>query len=73
MIVRLSSASGSIWDGGAVVPAVRAAIRNVATWPATTSADVSAIAGDDFYNALLRIWIGDKPVDADLKKGMLGA
>jgi hypothetical protein len=33
----------------------------------------SAIAGEDFYNALLRIWIGDKPVDADLKKGMLGA
>jgi hypothetical protein len=32
-----------------------------------------AIAGEDFYNALLRIWIGDKPVDADLKKGMLGA
>jgi hypothetical protein len=33
----------------------------------------SAIAGEDFYNALLRIWLGDKPVDADLKKGMLGA
>jgi len=32
----------------------------------------SAIAGDDFYTALLRIWLGDKPVDGDLKKGMLG-
>ena len=31
-----------------------------------------AIAGDDFYRALLRIWLGDKPVDGDLKKGMLG-
>ena len=30
------------------------------------------IAGDDFYRALLRIWLGDKPVDDDLKKGMLG-
>jgi len=30
------------------------------------------IAGDDFYRALLRIWLGDKPVDGDLKKGMLG-
>jgi Chalcone isomerase-like len=30
------------------------------------------IAGDDFYAALLRIWIGDKPVDRDLKSGMLG-
>src|SRR6185503_13581632 len=27
-----SSASGSSWDSGAVVPAVRAAIRNVAAW-----------------------------------------
>ena len=32
-----------------------------------------AIAGEDFYAALLRIWLGDKPVDADLKKGMLGS
>ena len=30
------------------------------------------IAGDDFYRALLRIWLGDKPVDGDLKRGMLG-
>lgn len=30
------------------------------------------IAGDDFYRALLRIWLGDKPVDSDLKQGMLG-
>lgn len=31
-----------------------------------------AIPGDDFYRALLRIWLGDEPVDSDLKKGMLG-
>ena len=31
------------------------------------------IAGDELYAALLRIWIGDKPVDRDLKSGMLGA
>lgn len=30
------------------------------------------IPGEDFYVALLRIWLGDKPVDADLKKAMLG-
>lgn len=33
----------------------------------------SAIAGEDFYGALLRIWLGDKPVDGDLKKGLVGA
>ena len=30
------------------------------------------ISGDDFYRALLRIRLGDKPVDGDLKRGMLG-
>ena len=32
----------------------------------------SAIPGEDFYTALLRIWLGDKPVDGSLKKGLLG-
>jgi hypothetical protein len=30
------------------------------------------IPGEDFYAALLKIWLGEKPVDADLKKAMLG-
>jgi hypothetical protein len=29
------------------------------------------IAGDDFYQALMRIWLGDKPVDRDLKRALL--
>ncbi len=33
----------------------------------------NVIAGEDFYTALLRIWLGDKPADEDLKKGLLGA
>ena len=33
----------------------------------------SAIAGEEFFTAVLRIWLGDKPADADLKKGMVGA
>jgi Chalcone isomerase-like len=32
-----------------------------------------AMPGEDFYAAVLRIWLGDKPADADLKKGLLGA
>ena len=31
------------------------------------------IPGEDFYRALLRIWLGDKPVQDDLKKSLLGA
>jgi hypothetical protein len=30
------------------------------------------IPGDDFNHALLKVWLGDKPVDGGLKKGMLG-
>ena len=30
------------------------------------------IAGDDFFRALLRIWVGEKPVQDDLKKALLG-
>jgi hypothetical protein len=33
----------------------------------------SAIAGEEFFTAVLRIWLGDKPVDSGLKKGMVGA
>jgi hypothetical protein len=31
------------------------------------------IDGADFYQALLDVWLGDEPADADLKEAMLGA
>jgi len=30
------------------------------------------IEGEDFYRGLLRIWLGEKPVQEDLKKALLG-
>ncbi|MGH8705259.1 MAG: chalcone isomerase family protein [Burkholderiales bacterium] len=30
------------------------------------------IAGEDFYRALLSIWLGERPVQDDLKKALLG-
>lgn len=30
------------------------------------------IAGKDFADALLRVWIGDRPADSSLKRGLLG-
>jgi Chalcone isomerase-like len=30
------------------------------------------IPGEDFYAAVLRVWLGEMPADAGLKKGMLG-
>jgi hypothetical protein len=32
----------------------------------------SPIQGEDFYRALLRIWLGDNPVQEDLKKALRG-
>lgn len=32
----------------------------------------NAIPGNEFYAAVMRIWLGDKPVDDGLKKGLLG-
>ena len=30
------------------------------------------IPDEGFYRAILKVWLGDKPVDADLKRGLLG-
>ncbi|MDD2669724.1 chalcone isomerase family protein [Zoogloea sp.] len=30
------------------------------------------IPGEDFFRALLRIWLGDKPIDQELKNALLG-
>jgi hypothetical protein len=30
------------------------------------------VSGDEFYGALLKIWLGNQPVDADLKEALLG-
>ena len=32
----------------------------------------SPIPGEDFYAAVLRVWLGETPADPGLKKGMLG-
>jgi long-chain acyl-CoA synthetase len=32
----------------------------------------ASIPGDAFNGALMKVWLGDKPVQADLKKAMLG-
>jgi long-chain acyl-CoA synthetase len=34
--------------------------------------DKGTIPGEDFNRALLRIWLGELPADASLKKAMLG-
>lgn len=34
--------------------------------------ELTRIEGADFYNAMLKIWLGNKPVQDSVKKGMLG-
>ena len=34
--------------------------------------ELGVIAGEDFRNALLEIWLGNQPADKGLKKAMLG-
>lgn len=34
--------------------------------------DKGTIAGEDFMQALLKVWLGRKPADKDLKRAMLG-
>jgi len=43
-----------------------------ATRVGLNGADKGSIAGEAFNKALLNAWFGDKPVQADLKKAMLG-
>ena len=36
------------------------------------SEELLVVKGEDFFNALMHIWIGDKPVDGRLKSSLLG-
>jgi hypothetical protein len=54
-------------------------MRIVLDWtPAGTAVAIDGkaagqpIPGEDFYRALLKIWLGEKPVQDDLKKALLG-
>ena len=67
---------------GAVIVAIKEAKKGMAIsldWTGSATQVVidgkpagAPIAGEDFYRALLRIWLGDKPVQDDLKKALLG-
>ena len=60
---------GALKKGGVVtltyVPATGTHIR-------VNSEELLVVKGEDFFNALMHIWIGDKPVDGRLKSSLLG-
>ena len=67
---------------GAIIGGVGEAKKGMAIYLDWTGAETQVaiqgkpvgkpIAGEDFYRALLRVWLGDKPVQDDLKKSLLG-
>jgi hypothetical protein len=67
---------------GAVIVAIKEAKKGMAIgldWTGNATQVVidgkpagAPIAGEDFYRALLRIWLGERPVQDDLKKALLG-
>ncbi|MCK4865443.1 MAG: chalcone isomerase family protein [Gammaproteobacteria bacterium] len=48
-------------------------IPNTGTYVVLNEKSKGLVKGDDFFIALLKIWLGDEPADSDLKEAMLGS
>jgi len=64
---------GNVTNGAAInldwLPEVGAGVTRLTVNGEKKGEDV---AGEDFFRALLKIWLGDKPVQDDLKQHLLG-
>jgi hypothetical protein len=60
---------GDMNDGDEIVLTVS---PGAGTTVALNGVEKGTIAGDDFGNALLKVWLGDHPPSEDLKAGLLG-
>lgn len=67
-LVRIMKSFGDVKEGSVVT----LDYADGATRIAQDGAAKGSIPGEPFNRALLRIWLGEKPVQADLKKAMLG-
>ena len=47
-------------------------IPGIGTHVSIAGAEKGVIEGEDFYSALLDVWLGEEPVDENLKEAMLG-
>ena len=62
-----------VYVAGLYLAEKRTSTADVLALPgAKREAKGKAIVGEDFYRALLRIWLGDNPVSGSLKKALLG-
>lgn len=48
-------------------------IPTTGTTVVINGSNVGLVKGDDFFVALLKIWLGDEPADSDLRDAMLGS
>ena len=67
-MVKIMKAFGDVKEGSVVA----LDFVDGSTRIALDGAAKDAIAGEPFNRALMKVWLGDKPVQADLKKAMLG-
>jgi long-chain acyl-CoA synthetase len=67
-LVKIMKAFGDVKEGSVVA----LDFVDGATLIALDGAAKGSIAGEPFNRALVKVWLGDKPVQADLKKAMLG-
>ena len=67
-LVRIMKSFGDVKEGSVVT----LDFVDGATRIAQDGTSRGSVAGEPFNRALLRIWLGDHPVQADLKKAMLG-
>jgi hypothetical protein len=67
-LVRIMRSFGEVKEGSIVT----LDFVDGATRIAQDGTTRGSVAGEPFNRALLRIWLGDHPVQADLKKAMLG-
>jgi hypothetical protein len=63
-------ATRQVWQKGTIFAIDY--LPNVGTTISINGVDQGRIAGSDFNEALLRIWIGDRPRDLHLRKALLG-
>ena len=66
---RMMNSVGVIKKGGVVLLDY---LPGIGTRISVNGAEKITIKGEDFFNAMLRIWIGAKPVDGRLRDAMLG-
>ena len=67
-LVRIMKGFGEVRDGSVVT----LDFADNATRIAQDGVAKGSVPGEPFNRALMRIWLGDKPVQGDLKKAMLG-